>query len=88
MPLDTFVDAPAERMEVVGDASVLPTVQREAQREVDDAEGRSVPFAPVERFAFYSTSARKRPYCVIAPGEARGYGCFIFKKGAARAGCA
>jgi L-fucose mutarotase len=79
MPLDSFVDHPAERMEVVGDASALPAVQREAQREVDDAEGREMPFASVERFAFYERA--KKAYCVIATGEARGYGCFIFKKG-------
>ena len=79
LPLDSFVDHPAERMEVVGDASALPAVQREAQREVDDAEGRETPFASVERFAFYERA--KKAYCVIATGEARGYGCFIFKKG-------
>ncbi|SAL53650.1 transport protein RbsD/FucU [Caballeronia cordobensis] len=79
LPLDTFVDDPAGRMEIVGDATTLPAVQREAQREVDDAEGRALPFAPVERFAFYERA--KKAYCVIATGEARGYGCFIFKKG-------
>jgi L-fucose mutarotase len=63
----------------VGDASALPAVQREAQREVDRAEGRSTPFASVERFAFYERA--KQAYCLIATGEARGYGCFIFKKG-------
>ena len=79
LPLDTFVDHPAERMEVVGDAHAVPAVQREAQREVDAAEGRAVPFASVERFAFYERA--KKAYCVIATGETRGYGCFIFKKG-------
>jgi L-fucose mutarotase len=79
LPLDTFVDHPAERMEVVGDAGSLPAVQREAQREVDAAEGRPVPLASVERFAFYERA--KKAYCVIATGEMRGYGCFIFKKG-------
>lgn len=79
LPLDTFVDDPAGRMEVVGDSSSLPAVQREAQREVDAAEGRAMPFAPIERFAFYERA--KKAYCVIATGEARGYGCFIFKKG-------
>ncbi|WP_322041937.1 RbsD/FucU family protein [Paraburkholderia sp. J67] len=79
LPLDSFVDHPALRMEVVGDAQTLPAVQREAQREVDDAEGRAVPFAGLERFAFYERA--RRAYCVIATGEARGYGCFIFKKG-------
>ncbi len=79
LPLDTFVDAPAARMEVVGEPDTMPAVQREAQDEVDRAEGRGVPFAPVERFAFYARA--KRAYCVIATGETRGYGCFVFKKG-------
>ena len=79
LPLDTFVDDPAGRMEIVGDATTLPAVQREAQREVDDACGRELSFAPIERFAFYERA--KNAYCVIATGEARGYGCFIFKKG-------
>ncbi len=79
LPLDTFIDSPASRMEVVGDAMALPAVQREAQQEVDAAEGSSTPFATVERFAFYERA--KRAYCVIATGETRGYGCFIFTKG-------
>lgn len=79
LPLDGFVDHPAERMEVVGDPDALPVVQSEAQREVDAAEGRALPFASVERFAFYERA--KRAYCVIQTGEMRGYGCFIFKKG-------
>jgi L-fucose mutarotase len=79
LPLDTFVDAPALRMEVVGDPTALPAVQREAQREVDAAEARPVPLVGIERYAFYERA--KQAYCVIATGEARGYGCFIFKKG-------
>ena len=79
LPLDTFVEAPAMRMEVVGDPHALPAVQREAQAEVDVAEGRALPFAPVERHAFYARA--RNAYCVIATGEARGYGCFIFTKG-------
>ncbi len=79
MPLDSFVDHPAERMEVVGEPATLPAVQREAQEQVDAAEGRSTPFASIERFAFYERA--KQAYCVIATSELRGYGCFIFKKG-------
>ncbi|RDU99773.1 RbsD/FucU family protein [Trinickia dinghuensis] len=79
LPLDTFVEAPAMRMEVVGDAQAMPIVQREAQAEVDRAEERSVPFAPIERHAFYARA--RKAYCVIATGETRGYGCFIFAKG-------
>jgi L-fucose mutarotase len=79
LPLDTFVEAPAMRMEVVGDAQALPNVQREAQVEVDHAEGREAPFAPIERHAFYARA--RKAYCVIATGETRGYGCFVFTKG-------
>ena len=79
LPLDTYVETPAMRMEVVGDPQALPAVQREAQAEVDAAEGRSVPFASIERHAFYARA--RKAYCVIATGELRGYGCFVFAKG-------
>ncbi len=79
MPLDTFVEHPALRMEVVGEPNKIPAVQREAQIEVNAAEGRDVPFASLERFAFYERA--RKAYCVIATGEERGYGCFVFTKG-------
>lgn len=79
MVLDSFVPDPALRMEVVGNATALPAVQQEAQIEIDRAEGRSLPMASIERHAFYARA--RQAYCVIATGEQRGYGCFIFKKG-------
>ncbi len=79
MPLDSFVDAPALRMEVVGKPDELPPVQQEMQVEVDRAEGRSWPMGSIERFAFYERA--KQAYAVIVTGERRFYGCFIFKKG-------
>ena len=79
MPLDTFIEHPASRMEVVGEPKTIPAVQREAQVEVNAAEGREVPFASIERFDFYERA--RNAYCVIATGEQRGYGCFVFTKG-------
>ena len=79
MSLDSFVDAPASRMEVVGRPGEIPQVQLEVQAEIDAAEGRAWPMAGVERFAFYERA--KRAYAVIATGERRFYGCFILKKG-------
>lgn len=79
MPLDTFVDYPALRMELVGSPDEMPPVQAEVQAEVDLAEGRSWPMGSIERFAFYERA--KDAYCVVATGERRFYGCFIFKKG-------
>lgn len=79
MPLDTFVDHAAFRMEVVGAPDELPEIQREVQAEIDRAEGRSWPLAPIERYAFYEMA--KNAYCVIQSGERRFYGCFAFKMG-------
>jgi L-fucose mutarotase len=79
MPLDSFVDQPALRMEIVGSPDQLPDVQNEVQAEIDAAEGRSWPMGSVERFDFYERA--KNAYCVIQTGERRFYGCFILKKG-------
>lgn len=79
MPLDSFVDHPAERMEIAGKPDEIPPVQAEVQREVDVAEGKSLLLGSVERMAFYERA--KKAYCVVQTGERRFYGCFIFKKG-------
>jgi L-fucose mutarotase len=78
-PLDSFVDHPAERMEVVGQPDEVPAVQREVQAEIDRAEGRSWPMGRIERHAFYERA--RKAYCVVATGERRFYGCFVLKKG-------
>ena len=79
MPLDSFVDKPALRMEVVGKPTEVLPVAAEVQKEIDAAEGKSWPMGTVERFAFYDLA--KKAYCVVQTGERRFYGCFIFKKG-------
>jgi L-fucose mutarotase len=79
LPLDSFVDDAALRMEVVGQPDEVPPVQAEVQGEIDRAEGKPRPMGSIERFAFYERA--KQAYCVIATGETRFYGCFLFKKG-------
>ncbi len=79
MPLDTFVDDAAIRMEIVGQPREVPPVQHEVQVAIDRAEGRSWPLVGVERHAFYEKA--KAAYCVIVTGERRFYGCFLFSKG-------
>jgi L-fucose mutarotase len=79
LPLDTFVDDAAIRMEVVSQPQEVPPVQREVQTAIDRAERRSWPLVGVERHAFYEKA--KTAYCVIATGERRFYGCFLFSKG-------
>ena len=79
MPLDSFVEDAAARMEIVGRPHDIPPVQQEVQQEIDGAEGKPWPMVPIERMAFYEQA--KKAYCVIASGERRFYGCFIFTKG-------
>ena len=79
LPLDTFVDDAAIRMEIVGKPGEVPAVQREVQAAIDLAEGKSWPLAGIERHAFYEKA--KTAYCVVATGERRFYGCFLFTKG-------
>jgi len=78
-PLDTFVDDSAGRMEIVGKPKEVPPVQKEVQKVIDKAEGKSWPLLGVERYAFYERA--KQAYCIIQTGERRFYGCFAFRKG-------
>ena len=79
MPLDTFIDDAAARMEIVGSPDDIPDVQVEMQAEIDAAEGKHWPMVSIDRMDFYEHA--KNAYCVIATGERRFYGCFILTKG-------
>ncbi len=79
MPLDTFVDDFAGRMEIVGNPSEVTPVQAEVQAEIDRTEGKPRPMVGIERFDFYDRA--RESYAVIQTGERRFYGCFIFRKG-------
>lgn len=79
MPLDTFVDDFAGRMEIVGAPDEVPPVQAEVQAAIDAAEGSHRPMIGIERFAFYDMA--RDAYAVIQTGERRFYGCFMFRKG-------
>lgn len=79
LPLDTFVDDFAGRMEVVGKPEEIPPVQVEVQAEVDRAEGRFRPLPGIERFAFYDMA--RKAFAVVQTGERRFYGCFMLRKG-------
>jgi L-fucose mutarotase len=79
LPLDTFVEDFAGRMEVVGEPATVPPVQMEVQNAIDRADGREARMVGIERFAFYDMA--REAYAVIQTGERRFYGCFMFRKG-------
>jgi L-fucose mutarotase len=78
-PLDTFVAEPVTRMKVVGDPHGIPEVQSDFVKLAEEAEGRSISVASLERTAFYARS--KEAFAVIATSESRPYGCFLLTKG-------
>lgn len=79
MPLDTFVEAPLTRMQVVGDPMAERPVFARMQAVADSAEGRPVGMEALERFAFYA--AAKQAFAIIRTADSGPYGCFILKKG-------
>lgn len=79
IPLDTFVDDFAGRMEIVDNPDEVPEVQQEVQAAINAAEGRERPMVSIERFDFYDKA--REAYAVIQTGERRFYGCIIFRKG-------
>lgn len=79
LPVDDFEPDPIRRMQVVGDPASVPPVQLEVQRMIDRANGRPLPMAGIERFAFYA--AARGAFAVIQCGDPRPYGCFLVRKG-------
>ena len=79
LPLDTFVDDFAARMEIVDAPDEVPPVQAEVQAVIDKAEGAPRPMVTVERFDFYDKA--REAYAVVQTGERRFYGCFLLRKG-------
>lgn len=79
LPLDTFVDDFAGRMEVIDAPDKLPTVQQEVQSVIDLARGEPSPMVGIERFQFYDFA--KEAYAVVQTGERRFFGCFFLRKG-------
>lgn len=78
-PVDAFVEPAVLRMGAVGDEETVQEVHAALQEVVDAAEGRPVPAAAVERFAFYEQV--RTAYLVVSTTEDRPYGCFLLTKG-------
>lgn len=79
MPLDTFVDAPARSMEVVGDPQAVPDIVSEFQDIINTVADNPAVIQSVERHAFYRET--EKTYCVVQTAETRFYGNLILSKG-------
>jgi L-fucose mutarotase len=79
LPLDSFVDEPIVRMEVVGAPAEVTAAQAEFLQLAEEAEGRSLSMGALSRHEFYARA--KSAFAVVATSEARPYSCFLVVKG-------
>ena len=79
MPLDSFVDAPLAWMDPVDQPGAVLSVHAEVLEACNNAEGRNVAHAVIERHQFYA--AAKKCFAIVQNSENRPFGCFILKKG-------
>jgi len=78
-PLDSFVDYPVRRMEVVGNPDEIPPVQAALKAVLEQATGGPASLGALERFAFYAAAGAA--FGVVQTGDLRPYGCFLLRKG-------
>jgi len=79
LPLDSFVDQPMVRMEMVGQPQHMPEVQVEVLALAHRHYEAGLTMGSLERFAFYE--AARQAFVIVATGDRRPYGCFLIKKG-------
>ncbi len=79
MPLDSYVEAPARTMQVVGDPGAVPEIVAEFQSIINETADHTAKVQGVERHAFYEEA--KRAYCIVQTAETRLYGNIILSKG-------
>jgi len=79
MPLDTFVPAPAQTMQVVGAPDSVPDIVAEFQTIIDSVADKPARIDTLERQAFYENAATA--VAVVQTGEQRLYGNILLTKG-------
>lgn len=78
-PLDGYVDAPIQRMEVDGAPEQVNAATARLQAVADEAEGRSVTISSLERFSFYEAATEAAVF--VQTGETVPYSCYLLRKG-------
>jgi len=79
LPLDSYVKAPANSMQVVGKPREIPPAVADFQSIVDRRSGFPVKIGRIERFAFYERA--KTCFAIVATTDRRLYANIILTKG-------
>ena len=78
-PLDSFVPAPVQRMEIDGKPDEINEVHQDLIDTVKKVSGPNWKVGTIERQKFYVEA--KKAMAVITTSDTRPYGCFMFTKG-------
>jgi L-fucose mutarotase len=78
-PLDSFVEAPLERMEVDDDPAIVTRNQQEVLELARASHGADLEFGIIPRLEFYERA--KHAFAVVHTLESQPYGCFLLQKG-------
>ena len=78
-PLDSFIPAPIQRMEIDGQPDEINEVHQDLINVVKEISGSSWKISSIERQKFYEET--RKAYAVVSTSETRPFGCFIFTKG-------
>jgi L-fucose mutarotase len=78
-PLDSFIKAPVQRMQIDGKPDEINEVHKEVIDTVHRVSGPNWKIGSIERQKFYSET--KKTFAVITTSDSRPYGDFIFTKG-------
>ena len=79
LPLDSFVKAPANCMQVVGKPKEVPPAVADFQTLVDKLSTLKTKIARIERFGFYERA--KTCFAIVATSDRRLYANIILTKG-------
>jgi L-fucose mutarotase len=79
LPLDSFVKAPANGMQVVGKPKDIPAAIADFQTIIDRTSAFPVKVGRIERFAFYERA--RTCFAVVATSDRRLYANIILTKG-------
>lgn len=78
-PLDSFIEAPLQYMQVVGKPDTKLEVHQDLHQIALEGTDRDWKLGSVERYDFYDQA--RKTYAVVATCERRPYGCFLLTKG-------
>ena len=78
-PLDSFIEAPLQYMQVVGMPDTKLEVHQDLHQIALEGTDRDWKLGSVERYDFYDQA--RKTYAVVATCERRPYGCFFLTKG-------